>query len=196
METPLEVNGQQARESLDAVAQTMTRTKRSLEAYYAGPLLILWGILFIAAYAVCHFYVQHAFWIFMVMNVLGGAGTAGIIWRERTHAPTHVQSANPLGKKVFWFWFFLFVYLSIWLNLLSPFHGRQLNAVIVTTVMFAYVVMGLLYACQYLTIVGLFVTAVTLLAYYAFGDWYCLLLAVFGGGALFGTGLYMRLKWK
>lgn len=196
METPVNINDQQAKESLEMIHQTTDKTKKAVSSSYSSPMLILWGSVWIAAYTACHFYVQYAYWIFMVMNIVGGVGSGIIVWWYNTKAPIKVDSSNPLGKKIFWFWFSLFVYIAIWMKILSPFNGLQLNAVLVTAVMFAYIVMGLFYETPFLTIIGIFVTAATLLGYYVFTPYYCLWLAVCGGGAFLGTGVYIRLKWR
>jgi hypothetical protein len=196
METPVNINDQQAKETLKMIQQTTEKTKKALTSYDSSPWLLLWGGVWIAAYTTCHFYLQHANLIFTIMSIIGGFGSWGIVWWQNKQGLVKTDSHNPLGRKIFWFWFFLFTYISIWLALLSPFNGLQLNAVIVTAVMFAYIVMGLLYETALLMIIGIFITAITLLAYYIFPTYYCLGLAFFGGGTLFGTGVYLRLKWR
>jgi len=101
-----------------------------------------------------------------------------------------------MDRKILWFWVSLFIYMGILMKLLSPMSGLQINAVIVITVMLAYVAMGLFYECPFMTIIAVFVTAITILAYYVFPAYYCLWLAVCGGGTLFGTGVYIKLKWR
>lgn len=196
METHVNINDQQAKESLEMIRQTKKKTQTAISSSDTSPWLLLWGTLWIAAYTTCHFYLQHANLIFTIMSIIGGFGSWGIVWWQNKQGLVKTDSQNPLGRKIFWFWFLLFTYISIWLALLSPFNGLQLNAVIVTAVMFAYIVMGLLYETASLTIIGIFITAITLLAYYVFPTYYCLGLAFFGGGTLLGTGVYMRLKWR
>ncbi|MHC4855654.1 MAG: hypothetical protein ACYS72_04545 [Planctomycetota bacterium] len=196
MEAHIEVNEQQAKETLDMIQQATEKTQKSLASCDSSPWLLLWGGLWIAAYTTCHFYFQHAALIFTAMCIVGGIGSGIIGYWYSTRGPVKTDSRNPLGKKIFWFWFALFVYIAIWLAILSPFNGLQMNAMIVTGIMFAYVVMGLFYETPFLTIIGIFVTALTILTYYAFPTYYCLTLAIFGGGTLFGTGIYIRLKWR
>lgn len=196
MSSQTEIDDRQAQDDLESVRQTMAKTKRALNASYASPMLILWGILWVAAYTACHFYLSYASHIFTVMNVIGGLGSGFIVWWYHRKSPLKVKSANPIGRKVFWFWIFLIIYLGIWLAILSPFNGLQLNVTIVTAVMFAYVVMGLFYDSRFLGVLGVGVTAAALLAYYVFPAYYCLWIAVCGGGALLSTGIYIRLRWK
>lgn len=196
MEAEININDQQANETLEMIQQTKEKTRKALSSSDSSPWLLLWGTLWIAAYTTCHFYLRYANLIFTVMCIIGGFGSWGIVWWQKKQGLVKTESKNPLGRKIFWFWFFLFTYLSIWFALLSPFNGLQMNAVIVTAVMFAYIVMGLLYEEKSLTVIGIFITALTLLAYFLFPAYYCLSLAIFGGGTLLGTGIYMRLKWR
>jgi hypothetical protein len=194
METHVNINNQQAKEALQMIEQTTKNTKKALDSSDTSPWLLLWGGVWIAAYTTCHFYLQYANLIFTIMCIIGGIGSWSIVWWQNKQGLVKTDSKNPLGRKIFWIWFSLFVYISIWLTLLSPFNGLQMNVVIVTAVMFAYIVMGLLYETFSLMAIGIFVTVLTLLAYYLFPVYYCLTLAIFGGGTLFGTGVYARVK--
>jgi hypothetical protein len=192
MNTNVNINDRQAKETLDMIRQTKKRTQKSISSSETSPWLILWGSLWVAGYMTCHFYVQHANLIFTVMCILGGLGSWAIAWWQKTKGPVKTDAKNPLGRKIFWFWFVLFSYVSVWLALLSPFNGLQMNATMVTAVMFAYIVMGLLYETPSLILIGIFVTAATLVGYFALPAYYCLCLAACGGGTLLATGLYMR----
>lgn len=196
MSSQTEIDDRQAQDDLESVRQTMAKIKKALDASYAGPMLILWGSLAIAAYTACHFYMERGFAIFMGMNLLGGIGSTVIIRSCRTNAPLKSSYAKSLDRKIYWLWFFLFIYVGIWLTLLSPFDGTQMNAVILTAVMFAYAVMGLFYESRFMTVLGIAITAATLVAFFAFRPWYYLLMAVCAGGGILFTGLYIRLRWK
>lgn len=195
MESEMNITDQQAKESLEMIQQTTTKIKKA-KASSAGPFLILWGILMFIAYGMAHFYLQNTGPIFRTMGIVGWIGTGAIVWWEKTKGPVKDTSSNTLDKKMSWFVLFLALYIAIWLMLLPPVNGYQLNVVIVTGVMFAYVVMGLFYEIKLMIILGIFVTAVTLLAHFFFSHYFCLVIAIFGGGALLATGIYMRLMWR
>jgi hypothetical protein len=196
MDSNTSIDNQQAKETLEMIRHTKEKTRKALSYCDTSPWLILWGSLWITAYTVCHFYLRYATLIFTTMVIIGGIGSGVIEWWSKTQGPLRNDAPNSLDRKIWWFWLALFVYIGIWLTLLFPFHGRQFNAVLVTAVMFAYVVMGLLYEMPLLVIIGVAVTAVTVFAYYTFPAYYCLWLAACGGGTLLGTGIYMRLKWR
>ena len=195
METEMNISDQQATESLEIIQQTPTKTIKS-KASYASPWLILWGTLWLIAYSGAHFYHgQHENLIFPSMGIIGSIGSALLVWWDKKKAPLRDTSSNPLDKKIGWFWGSLALYVGIWAMVARP-DSFELNVVIVTAAMFAFVVMGLFYEIKLMTILGIFVTAVTLLAYFSFPYYFCLLIAFCGGGSLLTTGIYMRLMWR
>lgn len=192
----MNVTQKDAQTSLSAVHDVMQQTRRAIASSYANPLLILWGLLWIITFTVTHFYHMYAFGIFTVMDIVGIAGTVIVIRIYHSQAPVKDTSSPGIGRRIALFWILLFVYVTIWLFLLSPFNGMQCNAVFCTASMFAYVVMGLWLRSNFMIVLGLIVTAATLIGFYLLTDYYCLWMAVVGGGAIFGTGLYIRLRWK
>ena len=192
----MDVSQKEARASLSTVRDVMNQTHRAIASAYANPLLILWGVLWIVAFTTTHFYLAYAFYIFMTMAVTGGVGTAVICWIFRSKAPIQETTGSKLGLRVAIFWIFLCVYIPIWLILLAPFSGIQCNAFICTASMFAYIVMGLWFDNRFMIVLGLVLTAMTLVGFYVLRDFYCLWMAFVGGGSLLGTGLYIRLQWR
>ena len=192
----MNVSQEDARISLSAAQSVMNQTHKAIASAYASPLLILWGILWITAFTVTHFYVHYAFYIFMAMGVVGGLGTAVIVGIFRSKAPVKEKSSHKFGRSVTALWVFLCIYIVIWLFLFAPFTGLQCNALICTAVMFAYIVMGLWFESRFMIILAVAVTAATLVGYYLLREYYCLWMAFVGGGAIFGTGLYIRLRWR
>jgi hypothetical protein len=192
----MNVSQEEAQASLSTVRNVTTRTHRAIASAYANPLLILWGVLWIIAFTAAHFYLSYAFHIFMAMAAVGGIGTAAIFWIFHTKAPIKDASTTRAGWRITVFWILLYAYTTIWLFLLAPFNGLQCNVVISTAAMFGYVVIGLWLGSYFMVVLGLAVTAATLVGYYFLTPYYCLWMAVIGGGALLGTGLYIRLRWR
>ena len=192
----MNVSQEEAQASLSAIRDVTVRTQRAIASAYANPLLILWGVLWIIAYTATHFYLSYAFHIFTAMAAVGGAGTAVIVWVLHSKAPIQEASGSKLGWRITIFWILLCVYIPIWLFLLVPFSGLQCNAFICTASMFAYIVMGLWFDSRFMIVLGLALTAAILVGFYILRDYYCLWMAFVGGGAIFGTGLYIRLRWR
>ena len=192
----MNISQEDAKASLSSVQNVMGQTHKALSSAYANPLLIMWGLLWIIAFTTTHFYIPYAFYIFMAMSVIGGIGTAVIIRAFHSKAPVKETSTNNLSWRITALWIFLCIYIIIWLFLFAPFTGLQCNALICTAVMFAYIVMGLWFNNRFMIVLGLVVTAGTLVGFYLLRNYYCLWMALVGGGALFGTGLYIRLRWR
>jgi hypothetical protein len=191
----MNVSKEEAQASLSSIRNVMIQTHKSIASSYANPSLILWGILWIIAFTSTHFFVSHAFEIFLAMTAAGGAGTAVIFIIFRSKAPVR-ETTQKIGWRITAFWIFLGVFIAIWLFILAPFNGMQCNAFICTEVMFAYIVMGLWFESHFMIILGAALTTATLVGFYILTEYYWLWMALIGGGGIFGTGLYIRLRWR
>ena len=192
----MNVSQEEARESLSKVRDVTVQTQRAITSVYLSPLLILWGVLWIIAYTTAQFHLTYASHIFTIMSVIGCVGTAVIFWLIHLKAPIRDISSPNIVWRITLFWISLYVYAVIWLFLFAPFSGRQCNAFLSTLAMFAYVVMGLWFTSRFMIVLGLAVTAATLVGYYFIETYYCLWMAIIGGGAFLGAGLYIRLRWR
>jgi MFS family permease len=192
----MNVSNEDAQASLAAVTETMLRTRKAIAAGYSSPLLILWGLLWVAAYTASHFYLKYADVIFGAMAGVGLLGTFFVLRRVKQTMPVKEPAEEKLNWRIGGLWWLLFIYAFIWLNLFRPVNGMQMNAFISTAVMFAYVIIGLWFAAYFMVWLGLAVTATTLIGFYLLTPYYCLWMAVTAGGLLLGTGLYLHAKWR
>jgi hypothetical protein len=193
----MNISEQDAQDSLSQIQTVSVRTRKTVAAHYAGPLLILWGLVCIFAYIGTHFFVHWANHIWATLNIIGAAGTFFICRKQlRSAKPTKIPVDKKMGWKIFWFWTLLFIYITIWLNILRPHHGIQLNAFILTAVMFAYLVIVFLTQSLFMVWLALAVTIATLFGLYIIPkNYYCLWMAFAAGGPIFATGLYARIFW-
>ncbi len=192
----MNVSQEDAQASLSTVQEVMGQTHRAIASAYANPSLMMWGILWIVAFTTTHFYHTYAFYIFMAMAAVGGVGTGVIFGVYRAKAPIKETSSHKSSWRITALWIFLCLYIVIWLFLLAPFSGIQCNAFICTAAMFAYIVMGLWFDNRFMIVLGLALTVATLVGFYLLREYYSLWMAFVGGGTLFGTGLYIRLRWR
>jgi hypothetical protein len=192
----MNVSNEDAQASLAAVTETMLRTRKAVAAGYSSPLLILWGLLWVAAYTASHFYLKYADVIFEAMAGVGLLGSFFVLRRVKQTMPVKEPTEEKLNWRIGGLWWLLFIYVFIWLNLFRPFNGMQVNAFICTAVMFAYVIIGLWFAAYFMVWLGLAVTATTLVGFYLLTPYYCLWMAVTAGGLLLGTGLYLHARWR
>jgi hypothetical protein len=194
----MDISKQEAQDSLDQIQTVVDYTRKTIAASYDSALLIMWGLIGILGFLGTHYFLRWAWPIWMGLGGIGGIATFLISWRQfRSANPIKVPAAEKIGWRIFLFWTLLFVYIFIWLSMLRPRHGIQLNAFMVTTIMFAYVVTGLWFKCYYMLWLGIAVTCTTLVGFYLIPpNYYCLWMAPTAGGAILGTGLYIRLFWK
>jgi len=199
------ISHENAQESLDAVQKTMVQTRKAIASTETAFLLMLWGLIWIGAYIVTHFLclMGKIHWIAWVWYLFCGAGSVAsylVCWRQsRSGIPIKTPTEKKIGQRIFLFWLFLFIFAFIWIAIMAPvtISGIQINAFIVTLIMFAYVVSGLWRGGAYMVWLGLTVTAVTVIGYFLIPPtYYSLWMAPTAGGSLFVTGLYIRLRWK
>jgi hypothetical protein len=207
----MDISRQEAQDSLKEIEAVSLDTRKTLVASYASGLLILWGLIWIVAFVGTHLYLRGAglIWkafcsiggigtLWMFFNVMGCIGTI-VICRRQMHLanPTRIASAKKVGWRIFWFWTLLSVHVGVWLSILKPYSGLQMNAFICTVGTFAYIVIGLWFESYFMVWLGLAVTGITLVAFYILPhSYYNLWMAAAGGGTIAGTGFYIRFYWK
>ncbi|MBN2128658.1 MAG: hypothetical protein JW741_04145 [Sedimentisphaerales bacterium] len=190
------ISHQDALESLDLIQDTTRRVRRAVAAGYAGNLLILWGFVWIAAFTGVHFAPHRAGLLWGILDGLGIIGTIVICrtWPVRSRATG--DGLSMTARRMIVFWLALFAYASLWIVLLRPASGMLLGTFLVTVAMLGYVVVGLWSGSSFLIWLGLAVTGLTLCGFYLVPAYFNLWMALTGGGALLGTGLHIRIRWR
>ncbi len=194
----MDISEKEAQDSLEEIQAVSIHTRKTIAASYDSAVLMMWGLIGILGFLGTHFFLRWAWPIWMCLGGIGMITTFVVSWRQfHSGNPVKVPAAEKIVWRIFLFWILLFVYMFIWLLILRPRHGIQLNAFMITTIMFAYVVMGLWFKCYYMLWLGIAVTCTTLVGFYLIPmGYYCLWMAATAGGAIFGTGLYIKLFWK
>ena len=192
----MDVSPQAAHQSLAEIKQVMHDTRRAVAARGTDLILMLWGVIWFVAFSGSQFWPRQSSWIWTVGDVLGVLVTIAIATSFGRSAPVRIPGARQLGWRIFAFWCGLSAYSSLWLFILPPTSTRQVTAFITTVVMFAYVVLGLWFESWLLAMLGAGVTAMLMVGYLWLPEYFYLWMAVCGGGALFASGLYIRLRWR
>jgi len=194
----MDITQEDAQESLNQIKAASIRTRRAIAASYASGLLILWGAIWSLAAIGTHFYIEWAGYIWTALDVVGIAGTILIVRGQfRTANTKRITQAKNEYCRVFGLWAAMLVYAIIWLYMFRPVSGLLMNAFLCTTCMFVYIVIGLWFEGYFMVWLGLAMTGVILAGLYIIPHgYYNLWTAVFGGGAVLGTGLYIRIYWK
>lgn len=192
----MNVSQENARESLELVEDTTTRLRRAIAASYASGLLILWGLIWVIGFASVHFLPRRAGHIFTALDLVGLVGTVLLIMRWPRTGSVRGAGTTVVLRRMCVFWALLFAYALAWIVLTSPLDGLQLCVFLCTVGMFGYTVIGLWSGGFFMLWLGLAVTALTLIGYYVLPDYFYLWMSPMGGGALLGTGLYIRIRWR
>ncbi len=191
----MQVSKEEANASLNLIQDTQTRLKKAIGSGYASWLLMLWGSIWIVGYA--SLYVSHRIGghIFAALDILGMIATVLIVRRW----PHNSVIRSPEFRAIVWqcagLWLFLFVYALIWALLLKPANGRVWGVYLCTVCMFGFIMIGLWRRSPFMIGLGLTVTALSLAGFYWLPGYLDLWMAATGGGALLGTGWYIR-GWR
>jgi len=195
----MDVSDEEARKSLDLIQEAAQRARQWF-AFAGGDIVfILWGVIWVLGYLSSHFLPRVTGWIWLVL-VVGGVAASVLLMRR------YAAVRSPGGWRISTFWFLLYLYVSLWVWLVLPFlkvkgaeesaaFWRHYGAIAATVPMFAYVVTGL-WLENLLVWVGLGVTVLTVLGLIVLQSYFFLWMAATGGGALIGTGLFVRYRWR
>ena len=195
----MQVTPQQASEALDDIDKTGQKLCYAASNGAAGPILVTWGLIWIACYLTSHFAPDYTNWAWLVGNAIGIPATIWFGWIVTKRGPVLSESDKRLGKRIGWFWFAIFIYATIWLTVLHPWGGYQLSVFISTLIMFAYVVMGLWLQDRFWIYLGLLVTIQALVGYFGsmvVPGYLGLYLAIVCGGTLLGAGIYLTVRTR
>ena len=154
-----------------------------------GPILMMWGLVWAAGYVAMGFLPQDRWGqIWIVLNVLGVAGSLFLSRGSKQHAKQQQQATN---------WRMIVGIVAILIFFLATFSLFQASTVepylafpgLVTGLV--YVGMGLWKMPRYLWI-GATLMIATMVGYFFFNPWLTFWMAGFGGGGLFLAGLWLR----
>ncbi len=183
----MSVSEQEARESLAAVEDAMARCRRSL-ASAGAPYLIIWGAIWIAGFVAVQFWNQTGGWIFTGLDVIGILLSVAVGVAQGRRGPVRSAEERSLRRRLLVFGIAVFAFIWLSLAMMGTSDPLKCTAVACTTMMFAYVVMGLWLDALYLAWAGFAVAALTAVGFFLLPQWFMLWMAVFGGGTLLGVG--------
>lgn len=176
----------QASSALADVTDIARRVRQSMFYRHASSMLMLWGALTAVGYAVSFALpgVAGAAWIVVVLAGIVASVAIGIVNRMRAGVNTFDARTTAA--------FLLFIAFGfIWTVAVGHFTPRQLGAFWASYFMLAYTLAGL-WLGRAFVVIGLGVTALTLIGYFFAGPWFELWMAVVYGGGLLLGGFWMR----
>jgi hypothetical protein len=176
------------REATDALREAATTERRSAESYSysrSAPFLILWGLIWMAGYGgMAVLPEQQAGWLWFA---LAAVGTGISIWLGNARAKERGRSGWRIGVLVV----IAFAFTSALFSILPPTNELQVGAFSPLLLSAIYAAIGLWQGLRFV-LVGAFLAAITLGAYFFLKDFFFVWMALAGGGSLLLTGLWMR----
>lgn len=192
----MNVTPEEAQEALAAIQHTTVKTRRGLALYAYQQ--ILWGLLWLVGFLVSQF-VQPSIlnWVWIVVPIVGATGSAIVgISQGRRMRITPDSRLAFISSRVGIFFPILYVFGVMWFVIFQPLNALQIALFWITLVMFSYVVAGAWLRMPLLIGIGVEVTVMSLLGYYLLPGYFYLWSALFAGGTLLGSGIYILLRWR
>lgn len=174
----------QALSDIEAIAQAV---RRSRIYNLASLLMILWGALIFAAHLACVALPRQAGIIWLSVDAAGLLGSFAI--SVLVHGKR--DGIRPFDWRAATALLLLLAFGLFWAVGIARLPARELNAFWATYFMLVYSIAGLWFGFGFL-VIGVGITALTLLAYFFAGPWFELLMAFINGGGLILGGLWMR----
>jgi hypothetical protein len=179
------IDNDDAASALSDVARIEQRTRELVRYSFASNYQLLWGVLVVIGYLVQWAHPESGAIIWAVVvaaGILGGV--AFRIWRAR-------QAGRPADFRWVWGQLAVVVFGMVWTGLLTNAVPRQLVALWPTFFMFWMVIFGIFFG-RFFVILGLLVTALTVVGYLWSGGYFLPWMAAVAGGGLIASGLYLR----
>jgi len=192
----MNVTPEGAQEALAAIQQTTVKTRRGLAQYAYQQ--IVWGLLWFVGFLVSQF-VQPSIlnWVWIAVPIVGAIGSAIVgISQGRRMRVTPDSRLAFISSRVGIFFPILYVFGVMWFVIFQPLNSLQIALFWITLVMFSYVVAGAWLRMSLLIGIGVGVTVMSLLGYYLLPGYFYLWSALFAGGTLLGSGIYILLRWR
>lgn len=192
-----DVSPEQAREMLADIDGITRRMRKTLAASSLAPNLMIWGAMWAIGFMASHFGVRSEGWFWAGMITAGALCSAIATWRATKQRIVVSEEDKRLGWQLMWFWIAVLGYATTMLFVRPSVDGRDIVVNFVMFSMLGYVIMGIWLRSGALCVIGLIVTASLFAGRLAIDERYFLpWMAIFGGGGLFVSGAYIRLRWR
>lgn len=195
----MNVNAEEAKSSLSEIERTMRNTRRSAAMYGTGPIVMVWGLVWMICFSLNQYVPQRSKWIWSIGDLAGVAITMAICFGFASRRPIQMRSDRKQRWRFFWFWFALIVFIDAGIAIMSAsgqVSEKQITAFIVLGIMFAYVAIGLMLDSWLMIGLGLGVSALSVVGFFALNEYFYLWMACTGGIALFLSGVHVQRQWR
>ena len=179
------IDSQQASEALAEINEISRRVRQSRIYQLASLLMMMWGALVIAGNVASFIWPRQAGYIWIAVNAAGVAGSFAV--SAFTYSRTGVRTFDRRMLIAFLL-FFAFGFVTCALGHFGP---REIGTFWAIYFMLVYTVAGLWVGIAFV-VIGLSISALTLIGYFLVGPWFEPWMAVVNGGGLVLGGLWMR----
>ena len=180
------IDSQQASEALSEINDIVRRVRQSRIYNLASLMMIMWGALVFAANIASFLWPRFAGYAWLAVYVTGIAGSFAISTFGYPRTGVRTFDIRMLVA------FLLFIAFGTFCCGLGHFTTpRQLGTFWAIYFMLVYTIAGLWIGYAFV-VIGVGVTALTLVGYFFVGDWFEPWIAVVNGGGLMLGGLWMR----
>ena len=187
----MNLTSEEAQAGLDMIRQTQNRFKKAIASGCSSHLCILWGLICILGFTSLQISAYWGGWFYTGLDIVGIILTIVIV----RHWPTRSASQGDTSQQMKRVWPALLIYAFIWAWILKPFGPMQACAYACTVCGFAYVFIGIWCRVSFMIWLGSGVTLFILIGYYGLPTYFYAWTALFVGGTVLGTGLYIR-RWR
>jgi len=179
------IDAKQAAEALSDIDSIAHRVRRSRTYRISSLVAILWGVVSGVGYLLSYLSPHTARYSWIALFVAGIAGWIAISAFQRKQSGVRSLDLRMLTA------FALFVAFGLFTCLLGHFGPRQLSTFWPIYFMLAYTIAGLWTGVAFI-VIGLSITALTLIGYFFVGASFDLWMALIDGGGLILGGFWMR----
>ena|ERR1700737_3864703 len=180
------IDRQEAASALSDIDSIVRRVRQSRIYTTASMILIMWGVLVFVGYCASYLWPREARLVWIAISLLGIIGSFVLGRFNRARNGVRTFDLRVLAAIALFVAFGLFCSVG-----LGHFTGRQMGAFWPIYIMLVYSIVGL-WAGRAFVVIGLSVTALTLIGYFFLGNAFDLWMAFVDGGGLFLGGLWMR----
>jgi hypothetical protein len=187
----MNLTSEEAQAGLDMIRHTQNRFKKAIASGYSSHLLVLWGLIGILGFGSLQISLYWGGRFYAVLDIVGIVLTIMIVRRW----PPPSASGGDTSLQIERVWPAFLIYALVWAWILEPSGIMQACAYACAVCGFAYVLIGILARVSFMIWLGSAGTLLIMVGYFGLPTYFYAWTALFGGGTILGTGLYIR-RWR
>ena len=191
----MNVSRDEAQRALDEIGRADTRMSQLSTYADISPMIVLWGLIWLAANAITEFRPELAGRAWLVGIVIGTPLTVFFTVRQARRRGARIRQAGgdprALGNRFALVGAIGFAFFASMMTIVGPLNARQGDAFISLFFAFAYAIGGI-WGGWRLILVGAVTAAAVVFGYLVLKEHFFLWMGVVGGGALIVGGLWLR----